>query len=410
MSQSWFIVAALVCSLVAVGASAQSPDEIVEHVMELTPLNFDSFIAANRAVFVEFYAPWCKFCANFAPDFAELGQLTAMSGTDRVAIAKIDGSKHKDISQKYGVTGYPTLLLFRGVANHTSYESGERTVRALIRHLNAETGSNITLVRPPSVAQELYGSAFDRVIGDANKSALILFYSPSCPFCVKIFPYFDRVAESLRGERGLVVGRLDTRDPSHAIYRARYNIKYEPAVFWFPKGVPKEGKLYDPVTDTRTVDAELIAWVNQLAGTHRQLGGLREGAGRDAVLDDLAEQFAERASTDVARRIAARVEELEGSTAPEHQFVKQHARVYATTVEKMQSVGVDYPKWEIARVERVLRGQLTPEKRDALRVKLNILERFANFTAVEWVLRRPGLVVFLSTALAALVVRVVRGE
>ena len=38
-------------------------------VTELDSVSFDAFIAENKIVLVQFYAPWCGHCKQFAPEF-----------------------------------------------------------------------------------------------------------------------------------------------------------------------------------------------------------------------------------------------------------------------------------------------------------------------------------------------------
>jgi thiol-disulfide isomerase/thioredoxin len=42
---------------------------------------------SNKDVFVEYYAPWCGFCKDIAPEWEKLGE--AFEGIDSVTIAKV---------------------------------------------------------------------------------------------------------------------------------------------------------------------------------------------------------------------------------------------------------------------------------------------------------------------------------
>ncbi|HEY1099442.1 MAG TPA: thioredoxin family protein [Myxococcota bacterium] len=78
----------------------------------LDDVAFDAAIAAtttDRAVLVDFTAPWCPPCDALKP---VLGAVAA-ARTD-VQIAMLDVDDHPDIAGRYGVRAMPTLLLFRG--------------------------------------------------------------------------------------------------------------------------------------------------------------------------------------------------------------------------------------------------------------------------------------------------------
>lgn len=72
--------------------------------------DFDRLIGdADVDVLVDFYADWCGPCKVMAPVLDEL----ARQHVGEVLIAKLDTDMNPEISQRLGIRGIPTLILFR---------------------------------------------------------------------------------------------------------------------------------------------------------------------------------------------------------------------------------------------------------------------------------------------------------
>merc|ERR1719189_346694 len=110
---------------------------IVSGQDELTPETFDSVVDGSKSVFAMFYAPWCGHCKNFKPEYRKVA--AAYSAVDEVAIVAVDADKYKDLAQKYGVSGYPTLKFFpKGSSEPEDYTSG-RTADDVVQFINQKT-------------------------------------------------------------------------------------------------------------------------------------------------------------------------------------------------------------------------------------------------------------------------------
>ncbi|TKY61559.1 disulfide-isomerase A6 [Spatholobus suberectus] len=80
-------------------------------VVVLSPDNFDEVVLdETKDVLVEFYAPWCGHCNALAPIYEKVA--AAFKLDEEVVIANVDADKYKDLAEKYGVSGYPTLKFF----------------------------------------------------------------------------------------------------------------------------------------------------------------------------------------------------------------------------------------------------------------------------------------------------------
>lgn len=110
---------AAVAAAAAFAACAPPPSDAsaasrLDAVVELTPDNFASEVEAPGAgrVFVEFYAPWCPFCQRLEPTWNELPSKLKDAGV-ATKIARMNVDTYVDYGQAYGVTGFPTLMLFQ---------------------------------------------------------------------------------------------------------------------------------------------------------------------------------------------------------------------------------------------------------------------------------------------------------
>lgn len=115
-------------------------------VVVLTDSNFSDFIAANKHVLVEFYAPWCGHCQALAPEYAAAATSLKAEKHD-VILAKVDATEENDLGQKYEIQGFPTVLFFIDGA-HKPY-SGQRTKDAIVTWIKKKIGPgvhNITTV------------------------------------------------------------------------------------------------------------------------------------------------------------------------------------------------------------------------------------------------------------------------
>eukprot|EP00284_Hemiselmis_tepida_P015194 CAMPEP_0174931732 /NCGR_PEP_ID=MMETSP1355-20121228/34703_1 /TAXON_ID=464990 /ORGANISM="Hemiselmis tepida, Strain CCMP443" /LENGTH=555 /DNA_ID=CAMNT_0016178111 /DNA_START=15 /DNA_END=1682 /DNA_ORIENTATION=- len=94
--------------------------------------------AGGKWTFLEAYAPWCGHCKRLAPVWEDLGE--AFAAADNVVIAKVDATAN-DLPKSLGISGFPTLLLFKGDGSPPESYSGERDYAALSNFLAKKTGA-----------------------------------------------------------------------------------------------------------------------------------------------------------------------------------------------------------------------------------------------------------------------------
>lgn len=114
---------------------------VPSNVVVLTPDNFDEIVLDEKKdVLIEFYAPWCGHCKNLAPTYEKVA--TAFKLEDGVVIANVDADKYKDLAEKYGVSGYPTLKFFpKGNKAGEDYDGG-RDLDDFVTFINERSGAS----------------------------------------------------------------------------------------------------------------------------------------------------------------------------------------------------------------------------------------------------------------------------
>lgn len=91
---------------------------------------------------MEFYAPWCGHCKSLAPVYEQVA--TAFKKEKDVVVAKVDADAHKDLGERFGVTGFPTIKFFpKTDKGGVDYDS-DRGVDDFVEYLNEKAGTHRT--------------------------------------------------------------------------------------------------------------------------------------------------------------------------------------------------------------------------------------------------------------------------
>ncbi|CAE8609947.1 unnamed protein product, partial [Polarella glacialis] len=90
-------------------AGAELPEE--DGVLVLNERNFEVAIKSNPFILVEWYAPWCGHCKQFAPEYAAAAKQLKQANPP-IPLAKVDATVELRLAEEHGVRGYPTIRLF----------------------------------------------------------------------------------------------------------------------------------------------------------------------------------------------------------------------------------------------------------------------------------------------------------
>lgn len=99
-------------------------------IVELNEKNFDQNIK-NGLKLVEFYASWCGYCKKERPVMEELS-------ANNIWIGTVDVDTNPDLAARYGITGFPSFLLFkegRIIAALAGYHEKSQLLSRLMEHL-----------------------------------------------------------------------------------------------------------------------------------------------------------------------------------------------------------------------------------------------------------------------------------
>lgn len=84
-------------------------------VESLTPYSFQhQVLRSSQPWLVEFYAPWCSHCVEFAPDYEQV----ALNLKGVASVGKVNCDKYRQLCSQAHITGYPTIRFYRGADKH----------------------------------------------------------------------------------------------------------------------------------------------------------------------------------------------------------------------------------------------------------------------------------------------------
>src|SRR2546421_3221059 len=111
-----------------------------EYVTDVSDSSFEQdVLKSEQPVLVDFWAAWCAPCRMLAPTVDAVAEKYA----DTARVVKLNVDDNPTVSQKYGIKGIPTLILFKGGKEEeriVGATSKEAISRLLDKHVSSVQG------------------------------------------------------------------------------------------------------------------------------------------------------------------------------------------------------------------------------------------------------------------------------
>jgi protein disulfide isomerase family A protein 3 len=140
-------------------------------VLELTDDDFESTVKEQGTILIEFFAPWCGHCKRLAPEYEQAATKLKYSDPP-VPLAKVDCTEHKKTCEKYGVSGFPTLKIFRNGEASADY-NGPREADGIVKYMRGQVGPSSRELKTLKELDKFIDNEEHSVIGFFEKETRI---------------------------------------------------------------------------------------------------------------------------------------------------------------------------------------------------------------------------------------------
>ncbi|XP_075936670.1 protein disulfide-isomerase A4 [Anarhichas minor] len=198
-------------------------------VLVFTNGNYDTFMEGKDTVLVEFYAPWCGHCKQFAPEYEKIAQ-TLKENDPPIPVAKVDATIANEIASRFEVSGYPTIKIMKN-GEPVDYE-GARTEAAIVARVKEVAQPDWK--PPPEATLVLTKDNFDETVNNAD-IILVEFYAPWCGHCKRLAPEFEKAAQDL-SQRSPPIPLAKVDGTIESELATRFDVSGYPTIKIFRKG------------------------------------------------------------------------------------------------------------------------------------------------------------------------------
>ena len=139
---------------------------------ELTAESFDEIISIHKLVLINFYADWCRFSTMLKPIFNQ-ASLEISTLHDSVLLVRVNCDSSKELAQRFHISKYPTIKLWRNGQPARREYRGERSVDAFKSYVEDQLKDPIHYVDSMRDLEERHAENKKSVIG--NNTLLIQF-------------------------------------------------------------------------------------------------------------------------------------------------------------------------------------------------------------------------------------------
>ncbi|KAG9061599.1 hypothetical protein KI688_007178 [Linnemannia hyalina] len=321
----------------------------------------------SKPALVEFYAPWCGYCKNLEPIYAQLGEAFSTK-KDKFLIAKADADSERTLASRFGIRGYPTIKWFpQGIDAVAEEYTGGRDLESLTEFVTKKTGVKGVVKKVVSAVVVVTDRDFEEKVLKSGKNVLVEFYAPWCGYCKNLAPTYEKLAADFANEKDVVVAKVDaTVEQSVA---SKYGVTSYPTLKYFPSNSPSSPIEYYGGRSEK----ELVSFLNKHAGTARASGGkLLRTAGRIPALDTIASQFALSSSPEEKKTLMEMGKKAANESGDKN--AKHYLRVFEKKAGEADEFIVAERKW----LEKIMdEGKVSPIKLDEFAVRYNIISAFA---------------------------------